>query len=804
MSKFIDFNVAIKYDLSSVEDSMLKSYREFRNVFTRCRNFLLLMNKGEKAKKHSIPESKKIYKIRKKYKKIVLDDSVDKIVPTGYFCYPIKGSYFQKNSFEIRYFPLLPLDKFKEAISTFPDQKSLYETYQSYPCLSNEEYNRIKKKIIKKYDNTFNNKPVYKDSELDYDNTVIRPAHCTHNINTFFVKWCFINVIKEIKKIMDKSFFLKYNSDRNSIILPIVEEMSNHLKIESNILYYIIDNYLNEIKRFLAKSSLTKRGITYKKYEKYFCEICNKFCCPFHFKIKVKSKNLDNNRIRTTIQYFKKLDTPIKYREYLHKELVESKDNKSDLISMINVIQEECPCKKQQNNDIMEFDPSLRFNKMAEINKEDFFVLCNMFNTIKKVVGACEDLYKNDEIYISYLTPCFLRVILHQKYNCSLLQYLIQLVRNKEYFDNINFFLSNEIGDEIIYEIIQEDNFLFFNISNDLAFTNKNPQKKEKNKQSNMLRTKATARLQIQSEKNLYYKPCNHYPAECTEQNCPCVKKGFCLKYCGCYKETQNTKSCVHMFSGCRHGGNSKAFCKDCICNRSNMECITSLCNCGEKCTNRNITVRKRKKLFYGYSEKIKGGGLFAGEKISVGEFIDIYDGEITEKEELDRLSVFYDQTGNNYPFSINEKFDFVTIKCGGLTRYINHGSYGEQNIEADRILVNGIPYIAFHAIRDIEKYEELLYDYSYSKESLPDWNKEYNKMMEKKKKLKIKEEELRKQYDNKHNKLYPKKKSYTSHKKKEMRKNYNDNEEEIKNKNPNLIRLQLEEEDEDEDNNNM
>ena len=111
----------------------------------------------------------------------------------------------------------------------------------------------------------------------------------------------------------------------------------------------------------------------------------------------------------------------------------------------------------------------------------------------------------------------------------------------------------------------------------------------------------------------------------------------------------------------------------------------------------------------------------------------------------------FYDQTGNNYPFSINDKFDFVTIKCGGLTRYINHGSHGEQNINADKIMVNGISYIAFYAIRNIEKYEELFYDYSYDKDSMPNWMSLYNEKM----KLKEMKDEVKMKINEKKFKRY-------------------------------------------------
>ena len=681
------------------------------------------------------------------------------------------------------FFPLLTFKKFKEAIETFPDQKNLSEAYQSYPCLSKEDYFRIKNKIIKKYNNKYQNKPIFKDINYEKDYIPIRPSHCTHNINKLFVIWCFIKIIKGQLIIMDNDFYEIYNSDNNKIIIPIINEMSHHLKIDSHVLYYIINNFLNDLNKKIKKDSLTKSGISYKKYDKYWCRICKKFCCSFHFKVKIKPKSLDNNKIRTYIEYFKKIGNIMKPPEYLFKEIKKVGKNKSNLKSIIKEIIEKCPCKKQLNNEIIKegknrtnqlsekekiqnenedkinknegvereneenqnenevkrnnnfvFDPSLRYNKMADIiNKEDFFVLCKLLKTCYKLLcQKLEGLYKNKEIFNLFLTPCIIRKLLHNKYDCDLLQYLIKLIISEKYLDDINFFLTSDLGDNIKYESLEEEKYLFFNNTEEINQTPKLNKKGEKEKQNKVQRKKGPARLQIQSEKNLYYKPCDHYPLECTKINCPCANDGFCLKYCCCYKESKHIDSCKFLFKGCKFS-QEKSVCTECFCKKNNIECIKGFCYCGEKCKNRNITLGKRKKLLFGYSEKIKGGGLFAGEKILKGEFIDSYDGEIVEKDELDRLSVFYDQTGNNYPFSINKKFDFVTIKCGGLTRYINHGSFGEQNVEADKMMVNGIPYIGFYALKDINEGEELYYDYSYDLSSMPDWNREYNLMMEKK-----------------------------------------------------------------------
>jgi len=830
--KFIDFHLGMKYDLSnSIKNLLLQSFHEYKKKQIDVRNYLLLSNKKEieqdKELKITLIKDANIYKFKEKSNKVCIIDSWEENhIPKGYYCYPLKGAYFQKSSLDVPFFPSLPFDKFKEAIETFSDQTNLSETYQSYPCLPEEDFNRIKRKIINKYNNIYDNKPIFKDIFNKKNTIVVRPSHCTNNINKYFIIWSFIKIFNGQSEIMDKDLYKIYKIDENKIIIPIINEMNKHLKIDVNILYYIIINFLNDLSIKINKNNLSERGITYKKYEKYWCRICNKFCCAFHFKVKLRTLELDNKNIRTYTEHFKKIQIIMKPPEYLFKEKKENDKNKQDLKFKIEQILKNCPCKNQSTDEDIEsidyqyinnedkneienaqnnnnqisilnsnfiFDPSERYNKMAEIeNKEDFFIFCKIIKTCHKLLCKKFDgLYTNQEIFNFYLTPCVLRKILHNKYECNLMQYLIKLLIEEEYLKDINFFLTTTLGNNITYENLKEENYLFFNNSNELNFQpRKNNNKNEKDKKTNFIRTKATARLQIQSKRNLYYKPCDHYPSECTKENCPCVKEdGLCLKYCCCFKETKTKASCNNTFVGCRHINHTKTNCKDCVCKQNYIECVPGLCNCGEKCTNNNITLGKRKKLLFGFSERINGGGLFAGEKILQGEFIDSYDGEIVEKDELDRLSVFYDQTGNNYPFCINNKFDFVTIKTGGLTRYINHGSFGEQNIEADKIMVNGIPYIAFYAFRDIAKYEELFYDYSYDENSMPDWMKEYNKMME----IKIKkQEEIMKNNESKINKIHPKKKGYHTNKKKDEKKKNEEYRKAINN--DNFINLEEEE----------
>ena len=443
----IDFHY-MKYDLSTIKTSILESFYEFKQHQTSIRNYLLLCNKKEKKnreKNNKLKIDKDIYKMRIKTN-ILLDFSDEEHIPKGYFCYPLKGSYFQKSSLDVPFFPLLPFDKFKEGIETFPDQKNLSETYQSYPCLSKEDYNRIKYKIIQANNKTYNNEIIFKENNSERNNIIVRPSHSTHNINKYFIIWSYIKILKEQLIIMDNEFYEIYKNDKNNIIIPILKEMNKYLKIDINILYYIINTFLNDLSKKINKNSLINRGITSKKYEKYWCRICNRFCCSFHFKVKIKPKFLDKNNIRTNIEYFKKIENIIKPPEYLYKEKNESEENKNELISIIREIIINCPCKNQLGNDkikkeknieeydnsfnnslkknIFIFDKSVRFNKMAEIsNKEDFFVLCKFLKTCHKIISTNFDSF-NNEITKNYLNPCVIRKILHDKYDCNLLKYL--------------------------------------------------------------------------------------------------------------------------------------------------------------------------------------------------------------------------------------------------------------------------------------------------------------------------------------------------------------------------------------------
>jgi len=123
----------------------------------------------------------------------------------------------------------------------------------------------------------------------------------------------------------------------------------------------------------------------------------------------------------------------------------------------------------------------------------------------------------------------------------------------------------------------------------------------------------------------------------------------------------------------------------------------------------KDIFEPKLNKVEIKWIDEIKGNGLFAKQNILEGSFIGEYGGVIRKPNaQLDK--------SNSYCFDYPLNF-FVSTKllidaqlCGNITRFINH-SY-KPNLISTMAFYNGVNHIVFLANRDIEKGEELRYDY--------------------------------------------------------------------------------------------
>ncbi|WEL37923.1 histone-lysine N-methyltransferase EZH2 [Encephalitozoon hellem] len=206
-----------------------------------------------------------------------------------------------------------------------------------------------------------------------------------------------------------------------------------------------------------------------------------------------------------------------------------------------------------------------------------------------------------------------------------------------------------------------------------------------------------------------FFTPCDHL-GDCTEDNgCICVSnRTNCEMSCLCI-------GCKNFFMGCKclHACGNK-----CACRQAMRECM-GICSC-DLCGNKDLQMGKAEPTFVAPSQ-IEGRGLFAQKKILKGKLVIEYVGEIISNEEAERRGAFYDLRRSSYLFDLysREGVPFYVIDSrfiGNKSRFINH-SKRNSNLNALILLVNGTRRIGFYASRDIDKGEELFFDYGYSKE---------------------------------------------------------------------------------------
>ncbi|RMD41889.1 hypothetical protein DV735_g3231, partial [Chaetothyriales sp. CBS 134920] len=124
--------------------------------------------------------------------------------------------------------------------------------------------------------------------------------------------------------------------------------------------------------------------------------------------------------------------------------------------------------------------------------------------------------------------------------------------------------------------------------------------------------------------------------------------------------------------------------------------------------------LQKRKKPVKFARSAIHNWGLYSLEPIQASEMIIEYVGEKIRQEIADLREIKYTESGigSSYLFRIDEGTVVDATKKGGIARFINHSC--NPNCTAKIIRVGGTKRIVIYALRDIEKDEELTYDYKF------------------------------------------------------------------------------------------
>lgn len=154
------------------------------------------------------------------------------------------------------------------------------------------------------------------------------------------------------------------------------------------------------------------------------------------------------------------------------------------------------------------------------------------------------------------------------------------------------------------------------------------------------------------------------------------------------------------------------------------FEC-NSLCKCGPDCRNRVVQRGRRIPLCIFRTANGRGWGVKATRHIPCGEFICEYVGEIITHEEAEERGRTYDAQGRTYLFDLdyNTKDNPYTIdaaKFGNVSHFINHSCDPNSAVWAIWIdtLDPNLPRLALFSLREIEKDEEITFDYMCASES--------------------------------------------------------------------------------------
>lgn len=209
------------------------------------------------------------------------------------------------------------------------------------------------------------------------------------------------------------------------------------------------------------------------------------------------------------------------------------------------------------------------------------------------------------------------------------------------------------------------------------------------------------------SKSEQFYQQCNHSGSCYKNKDCCCfVNKTFCEETCFC-------ECCDLLFTNCK----CRVCNKNCVCVKNSREC-SHFCKC-TKCRNLNISKINEKSTYIAAS-LIEGYGVFAATNIQKGDYVMEYTGEIISNEEAERRGHFYEKRALSYLFDLSFRHTITqetidATKIGNKARFINHSQ--NANIVARTVQVNGIKRIGFYALKNIEKDEELFFDYKYKEE---------------------------------------------------------------------------------------
>ncbi|XP_064604960.1 histone-lysine N-methyltransferase SUV39H2-like [Liolophura sinensis] len=142
-------------------------------------------------------------------------------------------------------------------------------------------------------------------------------------------------------------------------------------------------------------------------------------------------------------------------------------------------------------------------------------------------------------------------------------------------------------------------------------------------------------------------------------------------------------------------------------------------CKCDDNCANRVVQQGRKCKVSIFRTNNGRGWGVKTLQKMKKGTFVMEYVGEVITSEEAERRGKIYDAEGRTYLFDLDYNdgdcpFTVDAGFCGNISHFVNHSC--DPNLVVYGVWINTLdprlPRIALFSARDIDKGEELTFDY--------------------------------------------------------------------------------------------
>ncbi|KAF7278447.1 hypothetical protein GWI33_008409 [Rhynchophorus ferrugineus] len=172
------------------------------------------------------------------------------------------------------------------------------------------------------------------------------------------------------------------------------------------------------------------------------------------------------------------------------------------------------------------------------------------------------------------------------------------------------------------------------------------------------------------------------------------------------YNVKSNGGACEPQPCNCKPSSN----CDDDCINRL----VLAECPATHRCNNQKIQRHEWAQGIEKFMTENKGWGVRTKEPIKQAEFILEYVGEVVSDQEFkERMNTIYVNDTHHYCLHLDGGLVIDGHRMGGDGRFVNHSC--QPNCEMQKWSVNGQFRMALFALRDIEPYEEITYDYNFS-----------------------------------------------------------------------------------------